>query len=171
MDMKRIAHFLPVLLLAFSASCSLAQKDDLYATVDGLIDESIPVWKTELLKRRIGSPSLFLLDAREKQEYAISHLKDAIWVGYDDFNLDRIPASISKTDTLVIYCSVGYRSEKVGEKLINAGYANVINVYGGIFDWVNKGYPVYNQQGKTEAIHGYDKNWSRYLEKGQIKLE
>ena len=32
-----------------------------------------------------------VLDTREKEEYQVSHLKDAIWVGYDQFptfNLD-----------------------------------------------------------------------------------
>ena len=50
----------------------------------------------------------------------------------------------SKSDTIVLYCSIGYRSEKIGEKLVEMGYGHVFNLYGGIFEWVNRDLPVYN---------------------------
>ncbi|MEQ6119009.1 rhodanese-like domain-containing protein [Reichenbachiella sp. MALMAid0571] len=77
------------------------------------------------------------LDAREKKEYDVSKIKNAVWVGYDDFDLKRV-TNIEKDQKLIVYCSIGYRSEKVVEKLKSAGYKNVKNLYGGIFSWVNK---------------------------------
>jgi predicted sulfurtransferase len=62
---------------------------------------------------------------------------------------------------------VGVRSEKIGEKLIAAGYKNVLNLYGGIFEWVNQNHPVYKQNGvQTAEIHTYDNNWERWAERG-----
>ena len=61
------------------------------------------------------------LDAREQKEYEISHLKDAIWVGYDDFSKKRIK-HISKDTTILVYCSIGARSENIGERLKKMGY-------------------------------------------------
>ena len=107
------------------------------------------------------------LDAREKAEYAVSHIKNAIWVGYDDFDLNRV-AEVDKNKKVIVYCSIGYRSEKVGEKLTIAGYKNVSNLYGSIFEWVNQDKPVYDLDGNiTEKIHAYDKVWGIWLNKGK----
>ena len=75
---------------------------------------------------------------------------------------------VDKETTIVVYCSVGYRSEKVGERLKKAGFKKVLNLYGGIFDWVNKGFPVYDNSGnQTKKVHAYDKSWGKWLTKGE----
>ncbi|MBI3133615.1 MAG: rhodanese-like domain-containing protein [Bacteroidetes bacterium] len=106
------------------------------------------------------------IDARELNEYNVSHLKNAWWSGYDDFNAARLNG-VSKELTLIVYCSVGYRSEKIAEKLIAAGYKNTHNLYGGIFEWKNQGHPVYDTNGnETEKVHAYSKSWGSWLTKG-----
>jgi rhodanese-related sulfurtransferase len=113
-----------------------------------------------------STTSYIFLDAREKVEYNISHLKKAIWVGFDDFNLDRVK-EINKTKPIVVYCSVGYRSEKIAEKLIKAGFTNVQNLYGGIFEWKNQDKSVVNTSGQpTDKVHAYNKTWGIWLKKG-----
>lgn len=42
-----------------------------------------------------GAEDMLLVDAREKNEYKISHLPKALWVGYDEFDIERLEA-ISK---------------------------------------------------------------------------
>lgn len=107
-----------------------------------------------------------LLDAREKREYEVSHLKHAHWVGYDDFTLNRVK-DLDKSKPVVVYCSVGYRSEKISEQLIKAGFKDVYNLYGGIFEWVNQGQPVYkNETQKTDEVHAYDNVWGIWVNKG-----
>lgn len=107
------------------------------------------------------------LDAREKKEYDVSHLKNAIWVGYDDFDMKRVK-DIAKEKKVIVYCSVGYRSEKITEKLTKAGYTNVTNVVGGIFEWKNLDYPIVDNTGKeTERVHAYSKTWGIWLNKGE----
>ena len=107
-----------------------------------------------------------VLDAREKKEFDVSHLNGAIWVGYDDFRLDRVKAE--KDGRVVVYCSVGYRSEKIGEKLKKAGYSNVFNLFGGIFKWKNSAYPLVDDTGsETDYIHAYDADWGKWLVKGK----
>ena len=107
-----------------------------------------------------------LLDARAVREFEVSHLKDAIWVGYDDFNIASVK-DIPKSSNIVVYCSVGYRSEKVAEKLKKAGYLHVSNLYGGIFEWKNQGNEVVNQQKTTDKVHAYNKLWGKWLNKGE----
>jgi rhodanese-related sulfurtransferase len=109
-----------------------------------------------------------LLDAREPSEYAISHLQNAIFVGYDNFERSSIQDQIQLQDTLVVYCSIGVRSEKIGEKLKKAGYKNIYNLYGGMFEWFNKGYQIYDHENKkTQKIHAYDRFWGKFLDRGQ----
>lgn len=94
------------------------------------------------------SNDVILLDSREKKEYDVSHLKNSIWVGYSDFNLERLKG-IDKSSKIVVYCSVGYRSEKISEKLLSNNYTNVSNLYGGIFEWVNNNSPIYDLNNKS----------------------
>ena len=113
-----------------------------------------------------NSKDIILLDAREKNEYDVSHIAGAIWVGYDDFNLNRMN-EIPKDKNVIVYCSVGYRSEKIAEKIIADGYTNVSNLYGGIFEWVNTNHTVVNDKNiSTDSIHAYDKTWGVWLQRG-----
>lgn len=111
---------------------------------------------------------IVILDARAKEEFEVSHLENAIWVGYSDFDLKKVrPHLPKKESTIVVYCSIGVRSEDIGEKLIKAGYKNVQNLFGGIFLWKNLGYPVFDQSGQeTEKVHAYSKEWGLLLTNG-----
>lgn len=103
------------------------------------------------------------LDAREPEEYDISHIPDARLVGYDDFDLSALEG-VQKDTPIVIYCSIGYRSEVVGEKLQKAGYTNVNNLYGSIFEWANQGLPLLDKgQQATHKVHTYNKKWSKWV--------
>lgn len=110
-------------------------------------------------------PGAVLLDAREPREYEVSHLKGARLVGYDDFELSSLD-DLPKDAPIVVYCSVGYRSERVARDLLDAGFTNVSNLYGGIFHWVNSGKEVVNQKGQTTAVHAFNKRWGKWLERG-----
>ena len=116
-------------------------------------------------KLAVGNQFL-LLDTRDKREFAVSHLAKAIWVGNRKFDTDQITSVIpSKNTPIVVYCSIGVRSEKVGEKLIEKGYIEVYNLYGGIFQWKNKDYPVYDPIGKeTDRVHAYNRHWGKMLD-------
>lgn len=114
-------------------------------------------------------PTVVLLDAREKIEYKVSHLKNANFVGYDNFNLEYVIKKFPKKDTsIVVYCSLGVRSELIAEKIKKAGYSNVYNLYGGIFEWKNKENEVVdNKEKTTEKVHTFNKEWSKWLKKGK----
>ncbi|MBI1267767.1 MAG: rhodanese-like domain-containing protein [Cryomorphaceae bacterium] len=110
------------------------------------------------------------LDARELNEFQVSHIPGAIHIGYDDFEMDRV-SDLPKDALIIVYCSVGYRSEKVGEKLMKAGFRNVGNLYGGIFYWVNSGRQVVNAQGPTRKVHAYNERWGKWLIKAEKVYE
>jgi rhodanese-related sulfurtransferase len=130
---------------------------------------SIPYISVEELKMFQQNKDLVLLDAREPEEFKVSHIKGAVFSGYSNFSAEAISESIKdKSVLIVVYCSLGIRSEKISEKLKAEGYSNVRNLYGGIFEWKNKGFAVFDSEGKeTEKVHAYSKNWSKWLTKGE----
>jgi rhodanese-related sulfurtransferase len=118
------------------------------------------------VKELIQKSDVVLLDAREPAEFKVSHLTNAIHVGYDNFNIDSVK-DLDKNESIVVYCSVGYRSEKIAEKLKSAGFTNVSNLYGGIFEWVNQGYKIVEVNEKeTNNVHAYNKTWGIWLNRG-----
>jgi rhodanese-related sulfurtransferase len=58
-----------------------------------------------------------------------------------------------KNTNIIVYCSIGVRSEQIGEKLKKLGYKNLHNLYG-IFEYKNSGGQVVNNQNKvTDSVH------------------
>lgn len=131
--------------------------------IDSLYHHTVPLIAVDSLKHL---KNVYVLDTRETEEFSVSHLKNARNVGYIWFDM-RSVYDIPKDATVVLYCSVGYRSEKIGEKLLKYGYKNVYNLYGSIFEWVNQGNPVYKSNGvQTSEIHTYKKKWAKWIERG-----
>ena len=157
-------HLLSIFLILISVS-GFSQKN-LTKLLKKYNKESIPYISVEALNAE--KTDLILLDSREPKEYQTSHIKNAIYVGYDFFNLDSIQHKLpSKDSKIVVYCSVGIRSEDIAEKLKKSGYNNVYNLYGGIFEWKNAHFKVYDfKEKETDSIHTFSKEWSKWLKKG-----
>jgi rhodanese-related sulfurtransferase len=163
--LKRLALILAITILSIPV---FSQSDsEYYAMLAGMYKNAVPLINTNDLKELIESKKdIFLLDTREPSEYKVSHLKNAIPVGYNNFKM-KLLAGIPKDATIVVYCSVGYRSELIGEKLLKAGYRNTFNLYGGIFEWVNTNSQIVDlSDNLTSKIHPYDKEWGKWLKKG-----
>lgn len=116
-----------------------------------------------------GDRDLLVVDARETDEYAVSHVPGALRldpvVGPPQA-LEILGSDVAGRDVLV-YCSVGIRSARLLSKLHvplrASGARNCINLTGGIFRWYHEGHPLHlGEQGKRR-VHGYDEFWSRFL--------
>jgi len=130
--------------------------------VSQTISFSVPLISVAELKKELDS--VYLFDAREKEEFEVSHIPGANYLGYNDFDTARLE-NIPKDAKLALYCSIGYRSEKIGEKLQKLGFTNVQNLYGSIFEWVNEGNQVVDMDGKpTKRLHTYNKAWSKWVD-------
>lgn len=112
--------------------------------------------------------NVIILDARELEEYNVSHINNAVFVGYDAFDLQKTIQKLpNKYQKIIVYCSLGIRSETIANQLKSAGYSNVSNLYGGIFEWKNNNFTVVNQhQKETDSVHVFSKEWSKWLTKG-----
>jgi rhodanese-related sulfurtransferase len=161
----RIINVAMWLILLITNACMGQKTFD--EKVTSLLNNTVPIINEDELSRLLkADKSLNLLDARSKEEYEVSHIDGASFIDYDAFDKNMIQG-LSEEDTIVVYCSVGYRSEKIGEKLQELGYKNVLNLYGGIFEWKNKGHEVVDTKGTgTDSVHTYNKSWSQWLYKG-----
>lgn len=159
---KNINFFLFFIWL--SPLCAQVESGAYNLMLKTLLDHSVPEI-TVANAAKLGPQTVFL-DAREPNEYAISHLKGAVPVGYDHFQMTSV-SHLPKDTPIVVYCSVGYRSEKIAEKLKVAGYTKVSNLYGGIFEWVNQKNIVYDTDGETQRVHAYDRTWGVWLRRGK----
>lgn len=119
-----------------------------------------------LLKQIQENEKFIFLDTRELNEFQVSHLPGAIHVGYEDFDLKKAIKLIPKNENIVVYCSVGFRSDKINRQLVKAGYKSK-NLIGGIFEWVNQNQKVYQKKKPTSKVHTYNKDWSKWLDKGE----
>lgn len=132
--------------------------------LQSLLSHSVP--EVDIYDVMDAEEPVIFLDAREENEYEVSHIENAIHVGYDDFDISSVE-SLPKDTKVIVYCSVGYRSEKVAEQLIKEGFSDVANMYGGIFEWKNRNMPVYTSDHKlTDRVHAFDRTWGIWLSNG-----
>lgn len=172
---KRIVHFLQAMLLVLPFGCAQnipADKPDVKnpefdQRLQRLLRFSTPLYSVHEL--RAQQDSVYILDTRSQEEFEVSHIPGARYLGYrslQESTLDSIP----KDAPIVLYCSVGYRSEKIGNRLRERGYSKVYNLYGSIFEWVNNGYSLVDPQGNpTNTIHTYNRNWSQWVDQPTVK--
>lgn len=120
-----------------------------------------------LYKKVLKGEKITLLDTREKDEFQVSKIQGAIHVGYERFDSKAID-NLDINSTIIVYCTIGARSETLGTQLKEKGFNSVYNLYGGLIYWKNQGYPVTdNKDKRTENIHVYSQEWGVWLKKGK----
>lgn len=159
---KNEMRLLTSLVFLVFMSDSLYSQPTLEKVLKDFNSETVPYITIDSL---LTLKNAVLLDAREPEEYNVSHIKDAIFVGYNQFKIKKVTQKITDKNTpIVVYCSIGVRSEDIGERLLKKGYTNVLNLYGGIFEWKKKSLQVFNKEGKaTQKVHACSKYWGQLL--------
>ncbi|MCE0523325.1 MAG: sulfurtransferase [Methylacidiphilales bacterium] len=89
---------------------------------------------TELKARLERGETLRLIDVREPDEWAVARLPEAELIPLGQFQ-QRATDELSPDETLVLYCHHGMRSSRAQGYLKARGYANVLNLAGGIDAW------------------------------------
>lgn len=153
--------------VASQAEAPLVSNPAFHRTIDRLIQHSVPIIGVKELAKDMDK--YLVLDAREQEEYDISHLEGALYIGYDDWSIEVLD-SVDKDQAIVVYCSIGVRSEKIAEHLQKAGFRNVKNLYGSIFEWVNQSFPLVDKAGyPTKNIHAYNWLWGKWVKNDLYK--
>ena len=142
--------------------------DDLYeGTIRTIAPDEVDSWRRE-------RPLAIVLDVRTAAERSVSFVAGSEFHDFESFDIDPF-LSLPRDTAILTYCAVGYRSERVGEQFVAAGFRDVWHVYGGIIEWQNRSLPL--EAGPTlllEAsiasppVHGYEPQWGRYVTGGNV---
>ena len=122
---------------------------------------AVPQVGTGALAARLEGERPLLLDVRTLAEYEVSHLAGARRVEPGAMPELGVP----KDTPIVTYCSVGYRSSALAQRLRAAGYTRVENLEGSIFQWANEGRPLVRDGQPAKLVHPFDAKWGRLLDK------
>lgn len=154
-----------LILLLFISFQANAQSKKFERMLKKNIKQSVPIVRVSEINTKTD---YVILDARELKEYKVGRIPRSYHIGFDHFKMNEIEKLIpNKKTAILVYCSVGIRSELIGEKLKAAGYTDVSNLYGGIFEWKNQQKTVLDSlDNETNNVHTFSKAWSKWLVKG-----
>ncbi|MBI4827339.1 MAG: rhodanese-like domain-containing protein [Nitrospinae bacterium] len=84
-----------------------------------------------------------VLDVRTPQEYhsAGGHLQGAVLSPIQTLDYNLAQLAPYKNKTVLVYCEAGVRSSQAARILRDKGFTDVLDLYGGIGQWINEGYP------------------------------
>ncbi|CAD5910762.1 rhodanese-like domain-containing protein [Planktothrix agardhii] len=94
---------------------------------------------SETLKQWLDQEKITLIDVREPSEHAGEYIAESILVPLSTFDPKNVPSDSSKP--VVLYCQTSNRSGQAAQKLLGAGFQEVIHLQGGLNAWKQAGYP------------------------------
>jgi rhodanese-related sulfurtransferase len=103
-----------------------------------------------------------LIEVRTRAEFDVSHLQGAHHVEPDS-EPAQLKLALAKQAPIVTYCAVGYRSAAFARRLRAAGFTNVRNLEGSIFQWANEDRPLVKDGKPAQTVHPYDGVWGSLL--------
>jgi adenylyltransferase/sulfurtransferase len=119
-------------LIDYEQFCGL-----LPAAPDAAVQDNATEITAVELKRRLdrGDP-LTIVDVREPNEYQINRIAGSILIPLGD--VPRRHAELDPEREIIVQCKVGGRSAKAADYLRSIGFKHVLNLKGGILDWIDK---------------------------------
>lgn len=141
-----------------------------------------PVWSEVLREVRGRFPSVTQVSTHQVAEWLGDGKRRPLHVvdtrAAEEFEVSRLPGArrassvaefrtlgIPRDELVVLYCSVGYRSSALAERLRGQGWSQVMNMEGSIFAWANEGRAVVGSNGlSTGVVHPYNARWGVLLD-------
>jgi adenylyltransferase/sulfurtransferase len=90
----------------------------------------------ELKQRMDRGDKLTLVDVREPNEYQINRIPGTMLIPLGD--IPRRYNELDPDEEIVVHCKMGGRSAKAADFLRSVGFKRVLNLRGGILDWIEK---------------------------------
>jgi adenylyltransferase/sulfurtransferase len=100
------------------------------------VSTATEITSVELKQRLDRGDKLKIVDVREPNEYQINRIP-----GSELIPLGDVPKRVNEldpNDEIVVHCKMGGRSAKAADFLRSVGYKKVLNLKGGILDWIDK---------------------------------
>ena len=100
------------------------------------VNNATEITSVELKQRLDRGDALKIVDVREPNEYQINRIPGSVLIPLGD--VPKRVAELNPDDEIVMQCKSGARSAKAADFLRSVGYKKVLNLKGGILDWIDK---------------------------------
>src|SRR5216683_1709681 len=90
----------------------------------------------ELKQRLDRGDDLKIVDVREPNEYQINRIPGSVLIPLGD--VPKRQNELDPNDEIVVHCKMGGRSAKAADFLRSVGFGRVLNLKGGILDWIDR---------------------------------
>jgi rhodanese-related sulfurtransferase len=149
---------------------------DLLAGVEFAVQmafSAVPQMSADELAQRLQTTpaAITVLDVRSPAEFAVSHI-----AGAKRFEGPAADFQPPASGTVVLYCSVGYRSSELAQQLgrLHAKQhpeVRFVNLKGSLFRWALEDRPLVAADGApTRKVHGFNATWARLLPDDRVVL-
>jgi sulfur-carrier protein adenylyltransferase/sulfurtransferase len=99
-------------------------------------DNTTEITAVELKQRLDRGDDLKIVDVREPNEYQINRIAGSVLIPLGD--VPKRYNELNPDDEIVVQCKMGGRSAKAADFLRSVGFKKVLNLKGGILDWIDK---------------------------------
>jgi adenylyltransferase/sulfurtransferase len=100
------------------------------------VNNATEITSVELKQRIDRGDRLKIVDVREPNEYQINRIPGSVLIPLGD--VPKRVNEIDPNDEIVVHCKTGGRSAKAADFLRSVGYKRVLNLKGGVLDWIDK---------------------------------
>ena len=100
------------------------------------VSHATEITSLELKQRLDRGDALKVVDVREPNEYQINRIPGSVLIPLGD--IPRRYNELDPNDELIMQCKSGVRSAKAADFLRSVGFTKVLNLKGGILDWIDK---------------------------------
>jgi phage shock protein E len=125
----------PELLIFLLLSCFSLDAQD----TDSVKYESLDPYYFHL--EYLKDDSSLLVDVREFFEYRRNRIQDAVNIPSSRY-LNKAADTLSKSYSLFLYCTDGWRSKRALELFYDRGFRKLYNLEGGLQAWRREDYPI-----------------------------
>jgi rhodanese-related sulfurtransferase len=107
--------------------------------------------------QKMNQTRVIIVDLRKEEEYAASHIKNAIHIPAEELmqKLGRIERY--KNEPIVVVCATGPRSARATSQLKKVGFKDVSSMEGGMKVWLSDNMPVESSETAADAEKGKGK--------------
>ena len=119
-------------LIDYEQFCGVRPAEPETATVNIATE----ITSVDLKQRLDRGDKLKIVDVREPNEYQINRIPGSQLIPLGD-----VPKRVNELDPneeIVVHCKMGGRSAKAADFLRSVGFKRVLNLKGGILDWIDK---------------------------------
>jgi len=121
-------------LIDYEQFCGLRPAASEAAPVNA--SNALEISAVELKQRLDRGDQLRIIDVREPNEWQINRIPGAQLIPLGE--IPRRYAELDPEEELVIQCKIGGRSAKAADFLRSVGFKRVLNLRGGIVEWIDK---------------------------------